>query len=157
MEYLVGVKVLEELKKYISFENNLDQCLKKIVQLLKQNYPKYTWVGIYLVEGNELTLHNYLGRPTSLTSIPIDQGICGAAVQEKRAIIVPEVNADARYLACSVETRSEIVVPIMAKDSVLGEIDIDSDFKDIFHEGDVEILEQCAAVVAGKMSSNIED
>lgn len=148
IEYLVGVNVLNTFKKVISESPNRDEILRQIVKLLKERFPKYTWVGIYLLEGDELVLHNFIGRPSPHTRIPVGQGICGAAVQEKQSIIVDDVNADPRYLACSVETRSEIVVPIMSGDKIFGEIDIDSDLEGIFHEGDREILEKCAAVLA---------
>ena len=69
----------------------------------------------------------YLGKPSPHTRIPLNRGICGAAATQKATIIVDDVNADPRYLACSIETKSEIVVPIMRGDEVLGEIDIDSD------------------------------
>ena len=89
--------------------------------------PDYTWVGIYLLDGNELVLGPFVGKPSPHTRIPLGRGICGAAATEKTTIIVDDVNADPRYLACSIETRSEIVVPIMLDTEVLGEIDIDSD------------------------------
>lgn len=148
IEYLVGIKIIEKLKALISANKNRDEVLQQTVQLLKANYPKYTWVGIYLLEGNELVLHNYLGKPSPHTRIPLGKGICGAAAMEKKSVVVPDVKLDPRYLACSVETRSEIVVPILAGDKVLGEIDVDSDVKDIFHEVDQEILENCSNVLA---------
>ena len=89
--------------------------------------PHYTWVGIYLLDGDELVLGPFLGKPSPHTRIPLGRGICGAAAAEKATIIVDDVNADPRYLACSIETQSEIVVPIMSGGEVLGEIDIDSD------------------------------
>ena len=97
------------------------------VRLLKERLPHYTWAGIYLLEGDELVLGPYLGKPSPHTRIPLNRGICGAAASEKATIIVDDVNSDPRYLACSIETQSEIVVPIMRGDTVLGEIDIDSD------------------------------
>jgi GAF domain-containing protein len=108
-------------------------------------------VGIYLLEGETLVLHNFIGKPSPHTRIPIGKGICGAAASEKKTIIVSNVNADPRYLACSIETQSEIVAPILRGQQVLGEIDIDSDQPDAFHEGDREILERCAEIIAGAM------
>ena len=75
--------------------------------------PGYTWVGIYLLDGDELVLGPFVGKPSPHTRIPLGRGICGAAATEKATIIVDDVNADPRYLACSLETKSEIVVPIM--------------------------------------------
>ncbi|MFQ5706784.1 MAG: GAF domain-containing protein [bacterium] len=128
-------------------QSDRNAILSEAVKLLKEAYPKYTWVGIYLLEGQELVLHNYIGKPSPHTKIALGKGICGAAANEGRSIIVPDVNKDARYLACSIDTRSEIVVPIMSNRRVYGEIDIDSDRLDIFHEGDREILESISALL----------
>ena len=122
-----------------------------LVEMLKQRMSDYTWVGIYLVEGNELVLGPYRGKPSPHTRIPLGRGICGAAATEKATIIVDDVNADPRYLACSIETRSEIVVPIMRGGEVLGEIDIDSDRPAAFTSADRELLEKVAAMVADKL------
>ncbi|TDI87323.1 MAG: type II 3-dehydroquinate dehydratase [Caldithrix sp.] len=148
VEYLVGLDVLNKLQGTNPDSKGRDETLRMVVKLLKESFPKYSWVGIYLVEGAELVLHNYMGKPSPHTRIPIGQGICGAAVHEKKSIIVDDVNADPRYLACSIETRSEIVIPIMSGNKVFGEIDIDSDLEAIFHDSDQEILEKCAAVLA---------
>ncbi len=114
--------------------------------------PDYAWVGIYLLDGNELVLGPFLGKPSPHTRIPLNQGICGAAASHKRTIIVDDVDVDPRYLACSLETRSEIVVPIMRGTTVLGEIDIDSDKKAAFGRSDRELLESVAALLARRLS-----
>lgn len=150
IEYLVGINLTEVLRNFISENANRDEWLRQIVRLLKASNPKYTWVGIYLLERDELVLHNYLGKPSPHTRIPLGKGICGVAAMEKKSIIVPDVKLDGRYLACSVDTQSEIVVPIRVGDKVLGEIDIDSDMKDIFHEVDQEVLEKCSNLLAQK-------
>jgi 3-dehydroquinate dehydratase-2 len=147
LEYLVGMTLVEELRAYISENKNSDEVLRHTVTLLKEAYPKYTWVGIYLLEGNELVLHNFIGKPSPHTRISLDQGICGAAAREQQTVIVPDVNSDPRYLACSIETRSEIVVPIMSDKQVFGEIDIDSDSENSFHECDQEILEKISSLL----------
>ncbi len=144
IEALAGNEVLEVFQRVLETETNKDEILKQAVRLLKDAFPKYDWVGIYILHGEELVLHNYIGRPSPHTCIPIGQGICGAAAAERQSIIVPDVNADDRYLACSLETRSEIVVPIMDENVVYGEIDIDSDQPDAFHDGDRQLLEDMA-------------
>jgi L-methionine (R)-S-oxide reductase len=83
--------------------------------------------------------------------IPLDQGICGAAASTGQTVIVDDVNADPRYLACSLETRSEIVVPIKRDGQVLGEIDIDSDQPAAFTPDDRELLEAVASMLADKI------
>ena len=121
------------------------------VALLKAGMPHYTWVGIYLLEGDELVLGPFLGKPSPHTRIPLARGICGAAATGKQTIIVDDVNADPRYLACSLETRSEIVVPIMSGSRVLGEIDVDSDRPAAFHAEDKTMLEAVASLLATKL------
>jgi len=120
------------------------------VDLLKARLPHYTWVGIYLMEGDELVLGPFLGKPSPHTRIPLDSGICGAAASQRATIIVDDVNADPRYLACSLETKSEIVVPIMRGDDVLGEIDVDSDRPAAFGGDDRRLLEAVARALAQK-------
>ena len=126
--------------------------MESTVQLLAKHLPDYTWTGIYLLDGNELYLGPFVGKPSPHTRIPLGRGICGAAAAEKASIIVDDVNADPRYLACSIDTRSEIVVPIMLGGDVLGELDIDSDRVAAFDAGDREMLEQIAALLAPKLA-----
>ena len=126
--------------------------MESTVQLLAKHLPDYTWTGIYLLDGNELYLGPFVGKPSPHTRIPLGRGICGAAAAEKTSIIVDDVNADPRYLACSIDTRSEIVVPIMLGGDVLGELDIDSDRVAAFDAGDREMLEQVAALLAPKLA-----
>ncbi len=125
--------------------------MTRAVALLKEQ-PGYSWVGIYLLDGNELVLGPYLGKPSPHTRIPLGRGICGAAATEKATIIVDDVNADPRYLACSIETQSEIVSPIMFEGVVLGEIDIDSDTRAAFGEADKTLVEAVAAMLAPRMA-----
>jgi GAF domain-containing protein len=122
--------------------------MSQSVGILKRERPGYTWVGIYLLFGDELVLGPFLGAPSPHTRIPLGRGICGAAATGKATIVVDDVRADPRYLACSLETRSEIVVPIMAGPDVLGEIDIDSDRPAAFTQSDRELLEAVAALLA---------
>jgi GAF domain-containing protein len=133
---------------------NADSAMKQTVALLKDGVPAYTWVGIYLLDGNELVLGPYVGKPSPHTRIPLGRGICGAAAAEKATIVIDDVHADSRYLACSTDTRSEIVVPIMRGNEVLGEIDIDSDRAAAFGPRDRELLEPIAALLADRMSED---
>ena len=126
--------------------------LAEVVSLLHRERPHYHWVGVYLLQGKELVLGPYEGKPTVHTRIPLNQGICGAAASSGQTLIVDDVNADPRYLACSLETRSEIVVPIIHKGRVLGEIDIDSDQPAAFTPQDRELLETVAGLIADKLS-----
>ena len=144
-------EILRDVESAADRAADATAAMDATVDLLKQRVPDYTWVGIYLMEGDELVLGPYRGKPSPHTRIPLGRGICGAAATEKATIIVDDVNADPRYLACSIETRSEIVVPIMRGTTVLGEIDIDSDRPAAFTSADRELLEQVASVIAGKL------
>ena len=128
-------------------------AMRQSVNVLKNQMPDYTWVGIYLLEGDELVLGPYLGKPSPHTRIPLNRGICGAAASQKATIIVDDVNADPRYLACSVETKSEIVAPIMLDGVVLGEIDIDSDKPAAFGDEDRKLVEGVAAMLAPRLAA----
>jgi putative methionine-R-sulfoxide reductase with GAF domain len=144
-------ELLHDLRAVLAATPDGTAAMDAVVELLKQRVSDYTWVGIYLVEGSELVLGPYRGKPSPHTRIPLGRGICGAAATEKATIIVDDVNADPRYLACSIETRSEIVVPIMRGEAVLGEIDIDSDRPAAFTSADRNLLEELAAMLAVKL------
>ncbi len=93
---------------------------------------KYNWVGFYMLEPGAnppmLVLGHYQGAMTPHTRIPLNQGICGAAASSGKTVVVDDVKKDPRYLACSLETKSEIVVPVFVRGKVAGELDIDSHF-----------------------------
>src|SRR6187549_3356596 len=128
--------VLASVEDAVASERDGARAMERVVAILKSEMPSYSWVGIYLLEGDELVLGPFLGKPSPHTRIPLARGICGAAATGKQTIIVDDVNADPRYLACSLETRSEIVVPIMSGSRVLGEIDVDSNRPAAFHAED---------------------
>ena len=143
--------VVANVEDALTSEHDVSRAMERVVAILKREMPSYTWVGIYLLEGDELVLGPFLGKPSPHTRIPLARGICGAAATEKQTIIVDDVNADPRYLACSLETRSEIVVPIMSGPRVLGEIDIDSDRPAAFNAEDQTMLEAVASLLAAKL------
>ncbi|MBI3982654.1 MAG: GAF domain-containing protein [Gemmatimonadetes bacterium] len=89
--------------------------------------PPYTSVYLYMVHGNDLVLEASDGRETEHRRIPVGKGLCGQAVAERRDINVPDVGAAPGYLACNLETQSELVVLIRRNDEILGQIDVDSD------------------------------
>jgi GAF domain-containing protein len=126
-------------------------AMTEAVTMLERDMASYTWVGVYRLFGNELVLGPYVGRPSPHTRIPLGLGICGAAAVEKATIIVDDVHRDARYLACSVDTRSEIVVPILRGDAVIGEIDVDSDQPAAFGPDDRTLLEAVAKALAERL------
>jgi len=131
--------------------NSAQELMTEIVALLHTNLLKYNWVGFYMMEkeGEKdiLVLGPYKGSMTPHTRIPLNQGICGAAASTGKTVIVDDVSADARYLACSVETKSEIVVPVFVSGKVVGELDIDSHFLAAFGIEDKELCEYAAATL----------
>ena len=123
--------------------------LDDVVEGLHDGNEHYSWVGIYLVEGDDLVLGPWQGpQATEHVRIPVGQGVCGAAAASGETEVVDDVNADPRYLACFPSTRSEIVVPIAHEGRVVGEIDIDSDRPAAFTEDDRVFLEHVAQLVA---------
>jgi len=122
--------------------------LQEAVEVL-QEIEHYSWVGIYLVDGDDLVLGPWRGpQATEHVRIPVGQVVCGAAAARGETEIVDDVNADPRYLACFASTRSEIVVPIAHDGRVVGEIDIDSDRPAAFGDEDRELLERVAVLLA---------
>ena len=126
-----------------------DDPLAAAVKALQEGFEHYSWVGIYLVEDDDLVLGPWQGpEATEHVRIPVGQGVCGAAAASGQTEIVDDVNADPRYLACFPSTRSEIVVPIAQNGRVVGEIDIDSDRPAAFGDEDRAFLEQVAELLA---------
>lgn len=141
-------EIVGQVKEMVDSSAPRDEVLRYAVQILKQEREHYNWVGIYLIEGDTLVLHNYIGKPTEHTHIPIGQGVCGVAVAEGANQIVGDVTRLDNYLACSVETRAEIVVLIRRDMDILGQIDIDSDLENAFTEEDEALLSRVADLIA---------
>jgi L-methionine (R)-S-oxide reductase len=133
--------------------------MTRITQLLHEKLLKYNWVGFYMMEkkhGEEpvLVLGPFQGAMTPHTRIPLHQGICGAAASTGKTVVVDDVKSDSRYLACSMETKSEIVVPVFVRGEVVGELDIDSHFHAAFGPDDRDFVEHCARVVGWYMEKH---
>jgi L-methionine (R)-S-oxide reductase len=125
------------------------ELLHRTVDVLHDRFDHYSWVGIYLVEGDDLVLGPWKGpEATEHVRIPVGQGICGAAASTGQTEVVDDVDADERYLACFTSTRSEIVVPIIFEGRVVGEIDIDSDSPAAFTDADRDLLERVALLIS---------
>ncbi len=125
------------------------RAISDFVRTLKESSTCYNWVGVYLVKGETLVLAAYAGdAETEHVTIPIGQGTCGSAAKSGETILVPDVSKDPRYLMCFPSTRSEIVVPIVGRNDVIGEIDIDSERVAAFNGADKELLERTAEQLA---------
>jgi len=140
--------LIESLREKIAKAPSFAAACKTTVHELRRHVAPFDWVGIYMRQGEELVLTAWDGpEATQHVRIPVGQGICGLAARTGNTVIVADVNADPRYLACFPQTRSEIVVPIYAGDNVIGEIDIDSDVPDAFTDEDLRLLERIAELI----------
>ena len=132
-----------------------NEKLFAICELLADEVPTFDWVGFYLVAEDakdELVLGPFVGKRTDHTRIPFGTGICGQVALSHKTYVSQNVEAEENYLACSVEVKSEIVVPIMAEGEFVGQIDIDSNTKDSIKEEQVEALE----IICDMLSSEFQ-
>ncbi|HVF89298.1 MAG TPA: GAF domain-containing protein [Blastocatellia bacterium] len=148
--------VVRRVKEIAGSEASRDDVLHASVRALKESSDHFDWVGIYLLEGDTLVLHNYIGKHTDHTHIPVGRGVCGTAVAERANQIVGDVTALDNYLACSLETRAEIVVLIRRGDEIFGQIDIDSDRANAFTSEDEVLLERVADLLAERFKPSAE-
>jgi len=150
---------VEELRKQVSeiaeSAANAQELMQKMAKLLHDRMLKYNWVGFYMLEPEAqppvLILGAFEGAMTPHTRIPLNQGICGAAASSGQTVVVDDVSKDPRYLACSLETKSEIVVPVFVHGRVVGELDIDSHFPAAFTAEHREFVQYCAQLVGKKL------
>jgi L-methionine (R)-S-oxide reductase len=133
------------------------ELMQKLVRLLHERVLKYNWVGFYMLEPGAqppmLVLGAFEGAMTPHTRIPLNEGICGAAASSGQTVVVDDVGKDPRYLACSLETKSEIVVPLFAHGRVVGELDIDSHFPAAFTREHQDLVQYCAMLVGKKLET----
>lgn len=139
---------MSEIKKRLSIilespTNDLNDKLQKVCHLLDQEIPYFNWTGFYFKNGdkNELILGPYVGAETDHTIIPFGKGICGQVAVSNETFVVPDVHEQDNYLSCSIDTKAEIVVPIIKNGENIGQIDIDSHTLDPFTDEDREMLE----------------
>lgn len=148
-------RVQREIRAALRAGGALDALYQAVCDRLNAGLATYNWVGIYLVEGDELVLRAWSGpAPTEHVRIPLDQGICGWAASTGETVIVDDVSQDERYLQCFLNTRSEIVVPIKRGATVYGEIDVDGDLIGAFGERDRRLLEAIAGELAALIAAS---
>jgi GAF domain-containing protein len=124
--------------------------LQQLCDWLRQEIPYYNWVGFYFANHENKTLHlgPYAGEATDHTVIPFGKGICGQVAESNQNFVVPDVQAQDNYIACSFTVKSEIVVPLFVQGKNIGQIDIDSHVLDPFTEADERFLEWVNGEVA---------
>lgn len=146
-------KKLESLIEGIinEVEFSTTEKMQQICDILQKEVAHYDWVGFYFKNDDkrELKLGPYAGKPTDHTIIPFGKGICGQVAESNENFVVPDVQAQDNYIACSISVKSEIVVPLFKNGENIGQIDIDSDTPDPFTEEDERFLEFVNQKVAG--------
>ena len=144
--------LLEQTKEILKTE---DDALKKVTILLNKKISYYNWVGFYFMNNNRqiLEIGPYTGLKTDHTEIPFGKGICGQVAQSGETFVVEDVHAQDNYLACSIETKAEIVVPIYTEGKLIGQIDIDSHELDPFSEEDRKFLENLCELIGNNPDS----
>jgi len=150
-------EIRDELTELARVVPTARELMHSMVKLLHERMLKYNWVGFYMLEPGAtppvLVLGAFEGAMTPHTRIPLNQGICGAAASSGQTVVVDDVSKDPRYLACSLETKSEIVVPVFVHGTVVGELDIDSHFAAAFTSEHQELVQHCAMLVGKKLES----
>jgi L-methionine (R)-S-oxide reductase len=150
-------EVRNEIGELAQRSADANELMHSMVKLLHDRMLKYNWVGFYLLEPDAeppvLVLGAFEGAMTPHTRIPLNQGICGAAASSGQTVVVDDVAKDPRYLACSLETKSEIVVPVFVRGKVVGELDIDSHFPAAFTSEHQELVQYCAIQVGRKLEA----
>lgn len=146
-------ELAKELTVLADAAPTVEDLMSMIVGRLQERLGHYDWVGFYMIEkggiGEDpmLVLGPYVGAVTDHKRIPLNQGICGAAASSGHTLVIDDVSKDPRYLACSIETKSEIVAPVRVKGEVVGELDIDSHTPSAFTADDRQLVEHCARLV----------
>ncbi len=151
-------EIRNELTELAQAVPNAQELMQTMVKRLHERMLKYNWVGFYMLEPGAqppmLVLGAFEGAMTPHTRIPLNQGICGAAASSGHTVVVDDVSKDPRYLACSLETKSEIVVPVFAHCKVVGELDIDSHFAAAFTPEHQTLVQHCAMLVGKKLETS---
>ncbi|MGI8892226.1 MAG: GAF domain-containing protein [Bacteroidia bacterium] len=139
-----------QLEALIDGEDDLIANLSNIVAALKYSM-NFFWIGFYFVKGQDLTLGPFQG-PVACSRIGFGKGVCGACWKREETIIVPDVDKFPGHIACSADSRSEIVTPVFKKGKVVLILDVDSEKLNNFDEVDKNYLEKIANLVAGKIA-----
>ena len=137
--------LVPQIEALLYGEPDLIANIANVAAALKEQF-KWFWVGFYLVKENELVLGPFQG-PVACTRIGLGKGVCGAAWQQAKTLIVPDVDAFPGHIACSSLSRSEIVVPVFKDDKVAAVLDVDRELLDQFNETDAQYLEQIIKLI----------
>ncbi len=146
-------QLVDNIRIAIASYDTETEILQAAAELIDGYSEDFNWTGFYMMRDGILEVGPYIGPKTDHVKIELDAGICGAAAFKKESIIVDDVRSDPRFLACSISTRSEIVVPLMDGETCIGEIDIDSDNPHNFSDMDRKMLEQVSEIVVERLKA----
>lgn len=144
-------ELLAEFEQFARYKPTAEALMQRISDRLHEELVRYNWVGFYLVDKDDadvLVLGPYAGTETPHRLIPLSQGLCGAAASLRKTMVVNDVAGDPRYLMGSEHTKSEIIVPILVGNRVVGELDINSYFKDTWDPKEQQFVESCVALAS---------
>jgi L-methionine (R)-S-oxide reductase len=143
-------ELLREFQSLARTAPAAQSLMEHIARRLHEEMTRYNWVGFYLVEPADpsiLVVGPFVGSFTPNVRIPLDTGLCGAAATSRQTVVVQDVSKDPRYLPGSTMVNSEIVVPILVKNQLAGELDVESYFPSTFNQSEQEFVEACATIV----------
>lgn len=145
--------LLPQIHSLVEGETDLIANIANIVAALKYSIDGFFWVGVYFRKGDELTLGPFQG-PVACTRMTIPNGVCGQCAAKKETIIVPDVSVHPGHIACSSESKSEIVTPVFSGNEVSAVLDVDSDKLDNFDSTDKHYLQEISRLISELMASS---
>jgi L-methionine (R)-S-oxide reductase len=141
-----------EVEALLTSDAQDEEVLNEVVRRIHEAHPSWDWSGVYLLVGDTLVLGPRTA-PVDHSRIGIGEGVCGTAVSEDRNQVVEDVREVDNYLACSIHTRSELVVLIRDQGKIVGEFDIDSDTVGAFTQEDEALLDEIGTLISGRVAS----
>ncbi|WP_285694256.1 GAF domain-containing protein [Paenibacillus polymyxa] len=142
--------VLGQLRALVHDESNRIANLANASALLGHFLPDVNWSGFYLYDGTELVLGPFQGLPACIR-IPLGRGVCGTAAAERRTLVIDDVHAFPGHIACDAASNSEIVIPLIKNEELIGVLDIDSPLKSRFDQEDRVFLEEFTAILVSSL------
>lgn len=143
--------IVQSLEHITEGESNLVANLANTASVLYHSIRDVNWAGFYLVDGKELVLGPFHGKPACIR-IAMGRGVCGWAASERRTVIVPDVAEFPGHIACDAASSSEIVVPLVKNGVLIGVMDLDSPLLDRFTDDDARGLEQIAVLLMSRLT-----
>jgi GAF domain-containing protein len=143
-------ELVKEFRQFAATAANTAALMTHISQRLHENLARYNWVGFYLVDAADpgmLVVGPYVGSFSPNVRIPMDKGLCGAAATSRKTVVVNDVAADPRYLSGSEIVKANMVVPILARNELVAELDIESYFTNTFTKAEQTFVEEIAVLV----------